>query len=187
MSRTRYIAQAGVIAAVYCTLTLLTMQFLQGLAWGPVQLRVSEAFTVIAMFTPAAVPGLTLGSVVANALNPAAVWPFAGLDVVFGSLGTLLGAVWMRRFVTRPALALAGPVVANALIVAGYLPVMLAGMGFYTVPIFGVNLEGSWLAMYVFGVISIGIGEAIVVYAVGWPLMMALKRTGIAEFIGPKG
>jgi len=58
MSRTRYIAQAGVIAAVYCTLTLLTMQFFQGLAWGPIQLRISEAFTVIAMFTPAAVPGL---------------------------------------------------------------------------------------------------------------------------------
>ena len=99
MSRTRYITQAGVIAAVYCTLTLLTMQFLQGLAWGPVQLRVSEAFTVIAMFTPAAIPGLTIGSVIANALNPTAVWPFAGLDVVFGSIGTLLGAAWMRRFI----------------------------------------------------------------------------------------
>lgn len=187
MSRTRYIAQAGVIAAVYCTLTLVTMQFLQGLAWGPVQLRVSEAFTVIAMFTPAAVPGLTIGSAVANALNPSAIWPFAGLDVVFGSIGTLLGAVWMRRFLERPALALAGPVVANALIVAGYLPALLAGLGFYTVPFFGVNLEGNWLAMYVFGVTAIGIGEAIVVYGVGWPLLTALKRIGIAEFIGPKG
>jgi uncharacterized membrane protein len=187
MSRTRYIAQAGVIAAVYATLTLLTVQFLQGLAWGPVQLRVSEAFTVIAMFTPAAVPGLTIGSIVANALNPAAVWPLTGLDVVFGSLGTLLGAVWMRRFIARPAIAFAGPVVANALIVPAYLPVMLAGLGFYTVPFFGVNLEGNWLAMYVFGVIAVGIGEAIVMYAVGWPLYAALKRMGISEFMGPKG
>lgn len=187
MSRSRYIAQAGVIAAVYCTLTLLTVQFLQGLAWGPVQLRVSEAFTVIAMFTPAAVPGLTIGSVVANALNPTAIWPLAGLDVVFGSLGTFLGAVWMRRFVERPAIALAGPVVANALIVPAYLPVMLAGLGFYTVPVFGVNLEGSWLAMYVFGVVAVGIGQAVVMYGVGWPLMVALKRIGISEFVGPKG
>jgi uncharacterized membrane protein len=187
MSRTRYIAQAGVIAAVYAMLTLLAMQFLQGLSWGPVQLRVSEAFTVIAMFTPAAVPGLTIGSVIANALNPTAVWPLAGLDVVFGSLGTFLGAVWMRRFVNRPALALAGPVVANALVVAAYLPVMLAGLGFYKLPFFGVNLEGSWFAMYAFGVISVGIGEAVVMYAVGWPLMTALKRIGIAGFIGPKG
>lgn len=187
MSRTRYIAQAGVIAAVYCTLTLLTMQFLQGLAWGPVQLRVSEAFTVIAMFTPAAVPGLAIGSVVANALNPAAIWPLAGLDVVLGSLGTLLGAVWMRRFKTRPALALAGPVITNALIVAAYLPLMLTGLGFYTVPFFGVNLDGHWLAMYVFGVTAIGIGEAIVMYAVGWPLLSALERVRIVGFVGPKG
>ena len=187
MSRTRYIAQAGVIAAVYCTLTLITLQFLQGLAWGPIQLRVSEAFTVIAMFTPAAVPGLTIGSIVANALNPTAVWPLAGLDVVFGSLGTLLGALWMRRFTDRPAVAFAGPVIANALIVPAYLPVMLAGLGFYNVPFFGVNLEGSWFAMYVFGVITVGIGEAVVIYGAGWPLFAALKRIGISEFIGPKG
>jgi uncharacterized membrane protein len=187
MSRTRYIAQAGVIAAVYAMLTLLTMQFLGGLAWGPIQLRVSEAFTVIALFTPAAVPGLTIGSVVSNALNPTAIWPLAGLDVVFGSLGTLLGAIWMRRFRARPALALAGPVISNALIVPAYLPVMLAGLGFYTVPFFGVNLDGDWLAMYVFGVIAVGIGEAIVVYGVGWPLMVTLKRIGIAGFIDPKG
>ncbi|NTU71710.1 MAG: QueT transporter family protein [Coriobacteriia bacterium] len=187
MSRTRYIAQAGVIAAVYCTLTLLTMQLLQGLAWGPVQFRVSEAFTVIAMLTPAGVPGLALGSVIANALNPAALWPLAGLDVVFGSLATLLGAVWMRRFARRRAIALAGPVIMNALIVPVYLPIMLAGLGFYTVPFFGVNLEGTWLGMYLFGVAAVGVGEAVVVYAVGWPLLAALERIGITGFIGPKG
>ncbi len=187
MSRTRYIAQAGVIAAVYATLSLLTMQFLGGLAWGPVQLRVSEAFTVVALFTPAALPGLTIGSVAANALNPAAVWPLAGLDVVFGSLGTLLGAVWMRRFSARPALALAGPVVSNALIVPAYLPIMLAGFGFYTIPFFGVDLEGSWIAMYAFGVVAVGLGQAIVLYALGWPLAVALKQMGIEGFFGPRG
>jgi len=93
----------------------------------------------------------------------------------------------MRRFVSRPALALAGPVIANALIVAAYLPVMLAGLGFYTVPVFGVNLEGDWLAMYAFGVVTVGIGEAVVVYGLGWPLFTALKRIGIARYIGPKG
>jgi len=187
MSRTRYVAQAGVIAAMYCTLTLLTMQLLQGLAWGPIQLRVSEAFTVIALFTPAGVPGLVVGSVVANALNPAAVWPLAGLDVVFGSLGTLLGALWMRRFKDNVPVALAGPVVANALIVPAYLPVILAGFGFYTIPILGISLEGSWPAMYAFGVVAVGIGEAIVVYAVGWPLFAALDRIGIAGFVDSKG
>lgn len=193
MSRTRYIAQAGVIAAVYCVLTLLTMQFLQALAWGPVQLRVSEAFTVIAMLTPAALPGLTVGSILANALNPGALWPFAGLDVVLGSVGTLLGAVWMRRFSRNEPLALAGPVVANALIVPAYLPTLLSAfgadalIGYYTVPVLGVDLSGSWVAMYAFGVVAVGLGQAIVVYAVGWPLLAALRRIGIVEFIDPKG
>lgn len=193
MSRIRYIAQAGVIAAVYCTLTLLTMQFLQGFAWGPIQLRVSEAFTVVAVLTPAAVPGLAIGSVLANALNPGALWPFAGLDVVLGSLGTLLGAIWMRRFRGNEPLALAGPVVANALIVPAYLPTLLSAFGadvfaqFYTVPFLGVDLSGSWVAMYLFGVIAVGLGQAIVLYAVGWPLLASLKRIGIAGFVGPKG
>ncbi len=182
MSRTRYIAQAGVIAAVYATLTLLTLQFLGGLAWGLIQLRISEAFTVVAIFTPAALPGLTIGSVVANALNPQAVWPFSGLDVVFGSLGTLLGAVWMRRFRDNTPLALAGPVITNALIVPAYLPILLKGLGLYTIPFLGVNLEGAWLPMYLFGVVSVGIGEAIVVYALGWPLVLAIKRMRISGF-----
>lgn len=189
VSRTRYIAQAGVIAAVYAALTLLTLQFLQGLAWGPIQLRVSEATTVLAMFTPAAVPGLTLGSVLANALNPAAAWPVAWLDVVFGSLGTLLGAMWMRRFRRNTPLALAGPVITNALIVPAYLPTMLrffggpALDGFYTVPVLGVHLSGSWIAMYLFGVVSIAIGQAIVLYGIGWPLLVALRRSGLAGVI----
>ena len=187
MSRARYIAQAGVIAAVYATLTLITMQFLGGLAWGPIQLRVSEAFTVIALVTPAAVPGLTIGSVVANALNPTAVWPLAAFDVVFGSLGTLLGALWMRHFRRNLPLALAGPVIANALIVPAYLPLLLKGLGFYTLPLIGVNLEGAWFPMYLFGVVTIGIGEGIVVYALGWPLALALKRMGIADVSDSKG
>lgn len=193
MSRTRYIAQAGVIAAVYAALTLLTMQFLQGLAWGPIQLRVSEAFTVVAMFTPAAVPGLTIGSILANAFNPGALWPFSGLDVVLGSLGTLLGAVWMRRFRTRVPLALAGPVVTNALIVPAYLPTLLSAFGadiadgFYTIPILGVHLSGSWVAMYLFGVVAVALGQAIVIYVLGWPLLAALKRSGLAGVIGTEG
>ena len=110
MSRARTIAQAGMIAAVYGGLTLVTVQFLGVLAWGPIQLRVSEAATVLAFFTPAAIPGLTLGSVVANLYAFASTGsPLALLDVVFGSLGTLLGrpvdvavSVQHRTRVARP-------------------------------------------------------------------------------------
>ncbi len=181
MNRSRYVAQAGMIAAVYAALSLLVMNLPFYLGFGLVQFRISEAFTVVGMFTPAAIPGLTLGCVIANLLNPAAVWPLSLLDVVFGSLGTMLGAVWMWRFRSRTAVALAGPVIFNALIVPAYLPTLLAGMGLFQVPILGIDLEGSWFAMYLFGVVSVGIGQAVVVYGLGWPLLSAMRRLGLSE------
>ncbi len=177
MNRTRYIAQAGVIAAVYAAATILVVQFLNVLAIGPVQLRVSEALTVVAFFTPAAVPGLALGSAVANLYSFALLGsPIALLDVVFGSLGTLVGAAWTWRFRSNTALGLAGPVVSNSLIVAAYLPWLVKGLGLYEIPLIGVDLEGRWLPMYVFGVVTIAVGQAVVMYGLGWPLLVALKR-----------
>lgn len=184
MRRTTYIARAGVIAAVYAAFTLLVLQLPSQLGWGPVQFRVSEAVCVLALITPAAVPGLAIGTLAANSFMVAQVGPIGLLDVVFGSLATLLGALWSWRFRERRALALAGPVVANALIVPAYLPLMLAGLGFYRIPFIGTDVEGSWLAMYLFGVVSVGIGEAVVVYALGWPLLAALERSGIRRLLG---
>lgn len=187
MNRTRTIAQAGMIAAVYGALTLLTVQFLGFLAWGPVQLRVSEAVTVVAMFTPAAIPGLTIGSVVANLYTFVSTGnPLALLDVVFGSLGTFLGAMWMWKFRSRRSFALLGPVIANALIVPAYLPLLVKGFGLYKVPFTNIDLEGKWIAMYLFGVVAIGIGEAIVVYGLGLPLSILLERIGVPAMFGTK-
>ncbi|GAB4278608.1 MAG: QueT transporter family protein [Coriobacteriia bacterium] len=174
MRLSRYVAQAGLIAAVYGTLSVVVIQNPWG--FGPVQFRVSESLTVVALFTPAAVPGLWLGTVFANLFMLPAFGPVALLDVVFGGLGTLLGAAWTWHFRPRRALALAGPVISNALIVPAYLPVILAGMGFYSVPVFGWDLEGHYLAMYVFGVASVGIGQAVVVYGLGLPLAKFLER-----------
>ncbi|MGV8084531.1 MAG: QueT transporter family protein [Coriobacteriia bacterium] len=172
------------IAAVYAAVTLLAIQSLGYLAWGPIQFRVSEALTVIACFTPAAIPGLALGSVLANFYTLVTTGnPLALLDVVLGSLGTLLGALWMWRFRERPGLALLGPVFGNALIVPAYLPLLLKGLGLYVIPILGIDIEGHWLWMYVFGVISVGIGEAVVIYALGLPLYAALKRLGLKTIL----
>ena len=174
MDRTRYIAQAGVAAALYAALTLIVIQY--PLGYGPVQFRLSEAVTILALFTPAAIPGLWIGTMLANAFLIAQFGAIAALDVVFGGLGSLLGAVWMWRLRSRPALALAGPVVSNALIVPAYLPIMLAGLGFYRIPVLDIDLEGSWVAMYVFGVVAVGIGQAVVLYGLGWPLASAVRR-----------
>lgn len=172
----RRVAQAGVIAAVYAALTYIVLQFPAALAWGFVQFRLSEALTVLACLTPAAIPGLTIGSALAN-LNSVALSGAVGwLDVVFGSLGTLAGAAWSWRFRDRTALALAGPVLANALIVPAYLPAMFAAAGLGTVPFLGVSLTTAWPVVYVLGVATVGLGEAVVVYGLGWPLLAALRR-----------
>lgn len=181
--KTSYVAQAGMIAAVYAAATLITMFLLQGLAWGPVQFRISEAVTVLAVLTPAAVPGLTIGCVVANLISLAinGTGALGLLDVVFGSLATCLGALWCWKFRSRPKIALLGPVIANALVVPAYLPILLQGIGWYTIPFTDISLDGAYLPMYVFGVFATGIGQALVVYVLGLPLLKALKRFAVAD------
>ena len=128
----RRVARVGVIAAIYAAATLVAILFLGGLAWGPIQFRISEAVTVLALFTPEAIPGLTLGCIVANAANIVlgGTGTLGLLDVVFGSFATFLGALFTWKMRKRPVLAVLGPVVANALIVPAYLPVILSGLGF---------------------------------------------------------
>lgn len=181
--RTSYVAQAGMIAAVYAAATLITMFLLQGLAWGPVQFRISEAVTVLAVLTPAAIPGLTIGCVIANLVSLVinGTGALGLLDVVFGSIATCIGALWAWKFRSRPKLALLGPVLANALIVPAYLPLLLQGLGFYTIPFTDIGLDGVYIWMYLFGFVATGIGQALVVYVLGLPLLSALKRFRIGS------
>ena len=103
------------------------------------------------------------------------------LDVAFGGLATFLGALWCWRMRRRHVLALLGPVVANALIVPAYLPILLQGLGYYTVPFTTISLEGVYIYMYAFGLVATGIGEAVVVFALGRPLAAALRRMGLGD------
>ena len=177
-ARSFSIAQTGMIAAVYAAATCIALLLLQGLAWGPVQFRISEAVCALAVLTPAAVPGLTVGCAIANliALVVNGTGALGLLDVVFGSLATFIGALWCWKMRERPALAIAGFVVANAVIVPAYLPLILQGIGWYTIPFTSIALDGAYVPMYLFGLVATGIGEAVVMYALGMPLLHALRR-----------
>ena len=106
---TLFIAQAAMIAAVYVVLTFVFAP----ISFGEIQVRISEALTILPVFTPAAVPGLFLGCLLGNMLSGAYL-----SDVVFGSLATLLGAIGTRALRNAsPFLAPLPPIIANALIV----------------------------------------------------------------------
>ena len=175
----RRVARIGMIAAVYAGLTLVALLFLGSLAWGPVQFRVSEAVCALALLTADAVPGLALGCVIANLANIvlSGTGMLGMLDVVFGTLATALGAWFTWRNRRRPALALLGPVIANALIVPAYLPLMLQGVGYYTIPFTNIAIDGAYPAMYAFGLVATGLGEAVVMYVLGLPLARSLAKT----------
>ena len=119
---------------------------------------------MLALFTPAAVPGLTLGCIIANVANIAlsGTGMLGMLDVVFGSLATFAGALFTWKMRERPLIALAGPVLANALIVPAYLPLLLQGIGFYTIPFTSISLDGAYPFMYAFGLVTTGLGLSLI-------------------------
>ena len=158
---TRFLTHAAVIAALYAVLT-----HLQNFVWPEstsfaIQFRLSEALCVLALFTPAAVPGLTLGCLIFN-ITYAAALP---LDFVLGSAATLLAAegMWLTRKVTvhgYPLLAMLMPAIANAILVGWELTVYIGGG-------FGLN------ALYV------ALGEIAVLLVPGTILYYALKKRGL--------
>ena len=152
----RDLTTAGLIAALYVLLTFFAQML--GLASGAIQLRVSEALTILPIFTVAAVPGLTIGCFLANFMTGCAAW-----DVVFGTLATFLGAMGTRIIGRRiPILGPVFPILANCLIVP---PVLMY--------VYGVE-DAYW-----FLVLTVGIGEILSCGVLGWILYKALKRTTI--------
>ena len=104
----RYLASAAVIAALYVVLTLAVLP----LASGAIQLRLSEALTILPVFVPAAIPGLTIGCLLANILGGCVFW-----DIVFGPIATLIGAVATRLLRNRGLWAVVPPIVSNMVII----------------------------------------------------------------------
>ena len=160
---TRQIALSGIIAAVYAVMSLLSSIF--GIAYGPIQCRFSEALTVLPFFLPEAIPGLFIGCVVSNLMST--VGP---LDIIFGSLATLLAALWTRRMPNK-YLAPLPPVICNAVIIG-------AMISWYE-----VGFTDAFWGMFAFNALTVGIGEAIACYVLGLLLLQFLSRTpGLRNF-----
>ena len=142
----------GVIAALYVVLTLVANAF--GLASGAIQVRISEALTILPVFTAAAIPGLAVGCVLANIITGCLPW-----DIVFGSLATLIGAAGTRLLREKPLLAWIPPVISNMAII----PVVLQKV--YGVP-------DAWWYL----VLTVGAGEVISCGVLGLLLYHSAKR-----------
>lgn len=152
MKKTRFITHAALIAALYVVLTYVANAL--GLASGAIQVRFSEALTILPYFTTAAIPGLFIGCILSNLLTGCALW-----DIVFGSIATLLGALGTHALRKQKWLAPLPPVVANTLIV----PFVLAYV--YSVP------DGIPYLM-----LTVGAGEVISCYVLGMILLFALSK-----------
>ena len=149
-----YLTRGAVIAALYVALTLLSASV--GLAFGPIQLRLSEALCVLAVFLPEAVPGLTIGCLISNLFSPLGAGMVA--DLIFGSLATLIGAMGARWLRSRPLLSPLPTVAANTVVV----PWVLA---FF----YGAEESVPYLML------TVGVGEVLSAWVLGLILLRALR------------
>ena len=139
------------IAAIYVVLTYLANAL--GLANYAIQVRFSEALTILPYFTPAAIPGLFIGCLLSNILTGCAI-----PDIIFGSLATLIGAVFTRKLRKYKWLAPVPPIVANALIV----PFVL---------LYAYGIRPLWLSF-----ITVTVGEIISCGVLGMLLLFSLQK-----------
>ncbi len=146
-----FMTQAAMIAAIYVVLTYVFAPF----SFGEIQVRISEALTILPVFTPAAIPGLFVGCLIGNILG-GAILP----DIIFGSIATLIGAFFTYQLRNRNQfLAPLPPVIANTVIV----PFVL----YYG---YGVTLPIPFMML------TVGVGEVLSCGVLGMVLYFALKK-----------
>ena len=160
----RYLARGGIIAALYVVLTVVSA--LAGLASGAIQFRLSEMLCILPVFLPEAIPGLAIGCLIANLLAGG----LAALDIIFGTLATLIGAIgayFLRKLPPRLIwIATLPNIIANTLI----LPPVI---------IYAYGSEYSYLltALFVF------IGQLVCAGVGGYSLYPAIKRMNLSDLL----
>lgn len=163
--RNKFIVQAGVIAALYSVLVILgTFTPIGFINFGPIQLRISEALTVLPYFTPAAIPGLFIGCLVSNIFGTAVGVMLP--DIIFGSLATLAAASCSYLLRKRKWLVPLPPVVINAVVV-----------GLLLTYVYGLS------SPLMVNILTVGVGQIIACYGLGMGLLYVLdKRRKIFEY-----
>ena len=146
-----FLTQAAMIAALYVVLTFLANAF--GLANHAIQVRFSEALTILPYFTPAAIPGLFIGCLISNTLTGCAL-----PDIIFGSLATLIGAFFTYRMRRHKWMAPIPPIVANMIIV----PFVL---------LYAYGIRPLW-----FSFLTVTAGEIISCGILGMLLLLTLEK-----------
>lgn len=158
----KFIVNGAVIASLYAVLTLLLAPF----SFGVVQVRVSEVLCVLSLFTPAAVPGLTIGCLIANIVGGNGL-----ADALLGSLASLIGSFGMYKLRKHPRLAPLANVLSNGIIV-GLMLYYIYGLRISFGP------EGKELGA-LFCVLLVSIEEVIPLYVLGAPLASVIRKRGI--------
>jgi uncharacterized membrane protein len=152
---TLHLTQGAVVAALYVILTLISNAF--GLSSGVIQLRVSEALYAVAIFSPSAILGLFVGCILSNIIVGGVL-----LDVIFGSIATLIGAFFTYKLRKYPIYALVPPILSNAIIIPPILR-------------FAYGIEGSiW-----YFALTVGIGELLSCGVLGYLLYKAISKQHI--------
>lgn len=155
----RDLTLAAMVAALYAVMSYFGNIF--GLTFGPVQFRFAEALTVLPFLFPVTIPGLFVGCLITNLLSP-----YGPIDIVLGSLATLIAAVWTSR-VKHKWLAPLPPVICNTVLVG--FTIGLAEAGGFT-----AALPAAWA----YNGLSVGVGELGVCYVLGMLLLAALPKIG---------
>lgn len=167
---TFFLVEAAIIASLYAVLTIAQNTLLPGSASMAVQFRVSEVLTTLAFFTPAAIPGLTIGCIIANISSVA-----TGLgvyDMIFGSAASLVAALLMYalrniKFKNIPFLGLLMPAISNGIFIGFEIDFFFVGSMRFNFLDF--LIQGGFVAL----------GEILVLIILGIPFVMILNKTRI--------
>jgi len=165
-TKVRKIAFSGAIAALYIAITLAIMP----LSFGPVQIRFSEVLTILPFFFPASIWGIFIGCIIANLFSP-----YGLIDIVVGPTASLIAAICTcylgmsrgRDSVFIKALACFPPVIFNAIFIGAMIAYFIVGDLSSNLFINTFIIYGLW----------VGLGQLIVLYLIGFPLMIYLPTT----------